>query len=71
VVQTATVTKTEVLTVTRTSEQVYTTTVTEVVKEVDIRGMALAFLGVGMLSLALVVFILSGRRGHVQEVRRA
>jgi len=31
-----------------------------VVKEVDIRGVALAFLGVGMLGLALVVFILSG-----------
>ena len=68
---TATVTKTETLTVTHTSERVYTTTVTEVVKEVDIRGVALAFLGVGTLGLALVVFILSGRRGHVQEVRRA
>jgi len=70
VVQTAAVTKTEVLTVVHISERVYTTTVAEVVKEVDIRGVALAFLGVGTLGLSLVVFILSGRGGHVQEVRR-
>jgi len=70
VVRTATVTKTEVLSVTHISERVYTTTVTEVVKDVDVSGVALAFLGVGTLGLSLVVFILSGRRGHVQEVRR-
>ncbi|ACB39773.1 hypothetical protein [Pyrobaculum neutrophilum] len=56
---TATVTARETATVT----QVYT--VTEYVREVDPRSVFLAFLGVGMLALALIFFILADRRRRV------
>jgi carbohydrate-binding DOMON domain-containing protein len=68
---TATVEKTTTVTITETKAEDHTATVTytvtgvEVVREVDLRGVVLAFLGVAMLGVSLIIFIISEKRRRV------
>jgi hypothetical protein len=66
---TATVTTTVTITETRAEEHTATVTHTvtgvEVVREVDLRGVVLAFLGVAMLGVSLIIFIISEKRRRV------
>jgi hypothetical protein len=68
---TATVEKTTTVTITETRVEEHTATVThtvtgvEVVREVDFRSVVLAFLGVAMLGVSLIIFIISEKRRRV------
>ena len=66
---TATVTTTVTITETRVEEHTATATHTvtgvEVVREVDFRSVVLAFLGVAMLGVSLIIFIISKKRRRV------
>jgi len=68
---TATVEKTTTVTITETKAEEHTATVTytvtgvEVVREVDFRSVVLAFLGVAMLGVSLIIFIISKKRRRV------
>ena len=68
---TATVEKTTTVTITETKAEEHTATVTytvtdvEVVREVDFRGVVLAFLGVAMLGVSLIIFIMGEKRRRV------
>jgi hypothetical protein len=68
---TATVEKTTTVTITETRAEEHTATVTytvtdvEVVREVDFRSVVLAFLGVAMLGVSLIIFIISEKRRRV------
>ena len=68
---TATVEKTTTVTLTETRAEEHTATVTytvtgvEVVREVGFRSVFLAFLGVAMLGVSLIIFIVSEKRRRV------
>jgi hypothetical protein len=71
VTSTVTVEKTTTVTITETKAEDHTATVTytvtgvEVVREVDFRSVVLAFLGVAMLGVSLIIFIVSEKRRRV------
>jgi hypothetical protein len=71
VTSTVTVEKTTTVTITETRVEEHTATVTytvtgvEVVREVDFRSVVLAFLGVAMLGVSLIIFIVSEKRRRV------
>jgi hypothetical protein len=63
--------KTTTATITETRVEEHTATVTrtvtgvEIVREVDFRSVVLAFLGVAMLGVSLIIFIISEKRKRV------